>query len=335
MPKKHHPRRGSLAYTPRKRAPRPKPRVRAWPADISLRLLGFAGYKAGMTHVFMVDDRKGSLTEGQEICVPATALDVSPLAVCAVRLYGSTTRGFNTLAEVWADDLSKDLARAVKLPKEYDQKKALARADKLVKEGKVEEFRVLAHTQPKLSGAPKKKPDLVEIQVGGGSSEDRWNYSRGLLGKKVRMADLFEGGEYVDVFAITKGKGFKGPVKRWGIKIQSRKVQKARRHVGAIGPWKPPRIMRSVPGYGQMGYHQRTEFNKRLLKLGEDGTEITPSGGFLRYGLVKGDFALVAGSIPGPTKRLVCLRRAIRRSPSAPTSPPSITHISTASQQGA
>ncbi len=333
MPKKSHPRRGSLAYTPKKRAPRPKPRIRAWPADISLRLLGFAGYKAGMTHVFMVDDRKGSLTEGQEICVPATVIDVPPLVICAVRLYGSTTRGFNTLAEVWADDLSKDLARALKLPKEYDQKKALEQADKLVKEGKVEEFRVLAHTQPRLSGTSKKKPDLVEIQVGGGSSEERWNYSKELLGKKIRMADLFEEGEYVDVLAITKGKGFKGPVKRWGVKIQPRKVQKARRHVGVIGPWKPPRIMRTVPGYGQTGYHQRTEFNKRILKLGEDGTEVTPDGGFLRYGPVRGDYALIAGSVPGPTKRLVCLRRAIRP-PGMSTSPPSITHVDTTSKQG-
>ncbi len=324
-----------MAYAPRKRAPRPRPRVRAWPAEISLRLLGFAGYKAGMTRVFMVDDRKGSPTEGQEICAPATVIDAPPLIVCAARIYGTTARRFNTLAEVWAGDLSKDLARTVKLSKEYDQKKALEETEKLVKEGKVQEIRVLAHTQPRLTGTSKKRPDLVEIQVGGGSSEDRWNYTKDLLGKKVRMADLFKEGEYVDAVAITKGKGFKGPVQRWGVKIQPRKVQKARRHVGVIGPWTPSRIMSSVPGYGQTGYHQRTELNKRILKLGDDGKEVTPSGDFLRYGPVKGEFTLLSGSIPGPAKRLVFLRRAIRQSSGAPTSPPTITHINMESQQGA
>ena len=324
-----------MAYSPRKRAPRPKPNVRAWPAEISLRLLGFVGYKAGMTHIFMVDDRKGVASQGQEICVPATVVDAPPLVVCAVRLCGATSNGFNTLTEVWASDLSKDLARVVKLSKEYKQEKALETAEKLIKDGKVQEIRALAHTQPRLTGTSKKKPDLVEVQVGGGSSEERWNYAKDLLGKKVRMADLFKEGEYVDVIAITKGKGFKSPVQRWGTKIQPRKIQKARRHVGVIGPWTPSRIMFTVPMYGQAGYHQRTEFNKRILKLGDDGKEVTPAGDFLRYGPVKGDFALLSGSIPGPTKRMVFLRCPVRQTRVAPTGPPTVVQISVESQQGA
>ncbi len=330
----HHPKRGSLAYMPRVRAPRPVAHVRAWPVDTSLRLQGIAGYKAGMTHVFTIDDRKGSLTAGQEICIPATAIDVPPLIICGVRLYGETTRGFNTLTEVWAGDLSKDLARLLTLPEKYDQQRALAEAESLIQEGGVADVRVLLHTQPRLSGVPKKKPDIIEVGVGGPSVAEKWGHCKSMLGKQVRAGEVFKEGEHVDVLAITKGKGFQGPVKRWGIKVLPRKQDDGARQVGTLGPWKPTRVMWSVPGPGQMGYHQRTEFNKRILKLGSEGKEVTPSGGFVRYGPVKGDFVLVAGSVPGPTKRLVHLRRAIKQPPGAQILTPVITSVSTVSQQG-
>ena len=328
----HHPRRGSLAYMPRVRAPRPVAHVRVWPADAILRLQGFVGYKAGMTHVFMIDDRKGSLTAGQEIVMSATVIDVPPLVVCAIKLYGQTTRGFNTLMEVWSSELSKDLARVLVVPEKYDQQKALSEAEALVKDGKVVEMRLLSHTQPRLSSVPKKKPDLVEISIGGPSIGERWNRSKELLGKQIKVTDVFKEGEFVDVSAITKGKGFQGPVKRWGIKILPRKQDDGARQVGTLGPWKPPRVMWTVPGPGQMGYNQRTDINKRILKLGVKGEEVTPSGGFMRYGPVKRDYVLLAGSIPGPAKRLVHLRRAMKGP--AQIAPPSVTSISIVSQQG-
>jgi large subunit ribosomal protein L3 len=285
-----------------------------------------------MTHVFMIDDRKGSLTAGQEIVMSATVIDVPPLVVCAIKLYGQTTRGFNTLMEVWSSELSKDLARVLVVPEKYDQQKALSEAEALVKDGKVVEMRLLSHTQPRLSSVPKKKPDLVEISIGGPSIGERWNRSKELLGKQIKVTDVFKEGEFVDVSAITKGKGFQGPVKRWGIKILPRKQDDGARQVGTLGPWKPPRVMWTVPGPGQMGYHQRTDINKRILKLGVKGEEVTPSGGFMRYGPVKRDYVLLAGSIPGPAKRLVHLRRAMKGP--AQIAPPSVTSISIVSQQG-
>lgn len=333
--RKHRPKRGSLAYMPRVRAPRPIAHVRAWPAEARLGLQGVAGYKAGMTQIFMIDDKKGSPTTGQEINVPATVIETPPLVVCAIRLYNSTTAGLNVATEVWAGELPKELSRALSLPKKYEAQKALELAEKMVKENKAADVHVIACTKPWVSNLPKKKPDMLEIRVSGASIEERWDYSKGLLGKQVRAADVFKEGEYADVLAVTKGKGFQGPVKRWGIKILPRKSDEGRRQVGTLGPWSPTRVMWSVPAPGQMGYHQRTEFNKRILKLGSDGKEITPSGGFLRYGPVKGEFVVVAGSVPGPTKRLIQLRRPVRLSPGTPISPPSIIHVSTRSQQGA
>ena len=53
------------------------PRLDSWP-EISEgpKVQGFAGYKAGMTHAFIVDHRKTSTTSGQEIKVPVTVLEV-------------------------------------------------------------------------------------------------------------------------------------------------------------------------------------------------------------------------------------------------------------------
>lgn len=78
---------------------------------------------------------------------------------------------------------------------------------------------------------------------------------------------------------------------------------KKERHIGNLGPWTPHHVRWQVPQAGQMGYQQRTEFNKRILKIGENVAEVTPAGGFLHYGLVRNAYVLVKGSVPGPAKR--------------------------------
>lgn len=232
-----------------------------------------------------------------------------------------------------AGELPDYLSRKLNLPKKYDLQKALSGAEALVKEGKAEEVRVLVCTQPKLAGVPKKRPELVELRVSGPSVAERWEYSKGMLGKQVRVGEVLEEGGFLDVLAITKGKGFAGPVKRWGIKILPRKQDDVKRKPGTLGPWKPARVMWTVPQSGQLGYHQRTEYNKRVFKLGTKGEEVTPKGGFLRYGPLRGDYIMLAGSIPGPVKRLVHLRQPMRP-PAIPATPPSIIHIGTASKEG-
>jgi large subunit ribosomal protein L3 len=82
-----------------------------------------------------------------------------------------------------------------------------------------------------------------------------------------------------------------------------------------------------------MGYFQRTEYNKRILKIGVDGSDVTPKGGFLRYGPVKGTYILLEGSVPGPAKRLVRLRYPARPPKEVSETPPKITNISLESQQ--
>ena len=70
------------------------------------------------------------------------------------------------------------------------------------------------------------------------------------------------------------------------------------------------------------------------MKIGENEEEINPKGGFIRYGLVKGDYILLLGSIPGPKKRLIQIRKTIRPLKGLTIQSPEITFISRESQQG-
>lgn len=332
MVKKHSPKHGSLAFLPRGRAAKPTGRIRYWPSvEEGPTLLGFMGYKAGMTHVFVVGDRRRSRNFGKEVIRPVTVLDAPPIRVCAIRAYIGTPYGLQVFTEAWMKDPPKDLERVFMLPGNFDHETKLQKIEENL--DKIAEFRLIAITQPKLAGVPKKKPDVMEIKVDGGSIKEQFEYAKEKVGKLASASEVFTEGKYVDVIAVTKGKGFQGPVKRWGIKILPRKSRKTKRGVACIGPWKPSRVMYSVPRAGQMGYHQRVEHNKRVLKVGNNGKEVSLKGGFLRYGLVKGSYILLDGSVPGPAKRLIRIRYPARPPKKVPEEPPNITHISLESPQ--
>ncbi len=326
------PRRGSLAFHPRARASSHAGRVRTWPASDRPGLLGFPAYKAGMTHVHMIEDRPNSPEKGREVLRPATVVDCPPVKVFGIRMYSADRFGKFVASEVWQNNLDKDLARRIKrLPKEVDSEKRVAEMEKRV--DSAADFTAIVHTLPRSTGL-KKKPDVMEIGLGGRSPKEKFGYAKSLLGKQVKISEVFRSGELVDVTAVTKGKGFEGPVKRFGIRIRSRKTNDARRNPGSLGPWHPHQVMWSVPLGGQMGYHQRTEFNKRLLRIGNSQSPVNPEGGFLRYGQVHDEYALLAGSTPGPTKRLVNLRKPVRPWRHLPEGIPNLTAVSVASGQG-
>ena len=337
MPKINRPRRGSLAFSPRKRAKSPIPKYQSWPAYAGTPVLqGFAGYKVGMTHVIMVDDHKDSPTEGKEIMVPVTVIEVPSMKVAAIRAYARDTYGKHAFTELWSDQLDAVLGRRITMPKDYDREAAGKKLADAVKEGKVAEIYVLTYTQPaSLSGVPKKVPDLMEIKVGGADIGKIYEFATGMLGKEVGLSNVVQTGAYADITAITTGKGTQGAVKRWGIMLRKRKhsVGGKERHIGTLGPWNPHHIRWQVPQIGQMGFQQRTEFNKRILKMSDNAGEITPAGGFLHYGVLKNPYVLIKGSIPGPVKRLIRIRPAIRQGEHVARAP-SIQFVSVQSKQG-
>ncbi len=291
----------------------------------------FAGFKAGMTHALVIDYRATSTTSGQEVQVPVTVIEVPPMKVAAIRLYARTHNGLEVCGEIWAAKTDKELDRLI--PPRKGKGKAQAKDVDL---DRVEEVRVLNYTQPYLvSGVPRKEPDLMETRVGGGTVKDRFEYAKSLLGKEIRITDFTKEGAMLDVAAVTKGKGWQGFTKRFGLKLLSHKNSKHRRMIGTRGNFNPPYIRPTVPQGGQMGYHQRTEYNKRVLKIGDNGADITPDGGFLHYGIIRNPYVLLHGSIPGPTKRLVRLRDAARMGRYVNLEKaPEMTHISKESKQG-
>ena len=339
MPQEHAPRKGSLGFGPRKRATSEVPRFNSWPDDDGQPTLqGFAGYKAGMTHVVMVDDAANSPTEGMERTVPVTIVETPPMRAVSLRAYEDTPYGQKPLTEVWTTEFVDELDRVLDLPGEdYDAEAAEDELRGYLEEGRVADVRVITHTVPgEVPSMPKKKPDVMETRVGGGSVEERVDFGLELLedGGVHEMNDVFRAGEYLDASGVTKGKGTQGPVKRWG--VQKRKGKHARqgwrRRIGNLGPWNPSRVRSTVPQQGQTGYHQRTELNKRLVDVG-DGADATVDGGFVNYGEVDGPHALIKGSLPGPDKRLIRFRPAIRPG-DQPRLDPEVRYVSTASNQG-
>lgn len=330
----HAPRHGSLAYLPRKRAKSIAARIRYWPEVRSEtpKLLGFMGYKAGMTYAVIIEDRKRSPYFGREVVRPVTVLDTPPLLICAIRAYIKTSDGLKTLTEAWMENPPKDLERALTLPERFNTQEELKKIEENL--DKISKIRVIAVTQPKLTSVPKKRPDVGEIEIGGGTIKQQFEYAKNILGKTINASDVFREGQYIDVIAVTTGKGFQGPVKRWGVNILQHKARKTKRGIGTLGPWKPSRVLYSIPRAGQMGFHQRTEYNKRIIKIGADGKEVTPKGGFIRYGVVKGPYILIEGSLPGPEKRIIKLRYPARPPKEMPETAPQINFISLESLQG-
>ena len=324
-----------MAFSPRKRARSETPHISSWAAveGDDPKILGFAGYKVGMSHIMAVDYRKKSTSAGQEIRMPVTIVEIPPMKIIGARGYIQDTYGLRTLTEAWEKKIDKDLERTLPIPKGHNAKEAW----KKMSDSDLEEIRLLVHTQPRMvTGIPKKRPEIMEMAVGGGSVDAQIEYAKEMMGKEFTMSDFTQDGEMLDAIAVTTGYGFQGHVKRWGVKLLTHKNSKHRRMIGNLGPFSPGYVVSTVPQAGQTGYHQRTEYNKRLLKIGDNPDEINPKGGFLNYGLIRGNYALLHGSLPGPSKRLIRFRKAVRFHGKKTDSVvvPEITMISQESQQG-
>ncbi len=313
-----------MQFWPRKRASSTHARIRTWTPGKDAKPLGFAGYKAGMTHLIVTDNKATSHTKGEPIAVPVTIVECPPLKVAGVHCYRTLNNKPVLSTCVWADKLDKDLSRVLPLPKQSKTK-----IDQLKPE-QYKEFRLLVHTQPRLINL-KKTPEVFEVGLGGAAPQ-QLEYAKTVLGKDVKLTDVFAAGQQVDSHAISTGKGLQGPVKRFGVSIRSHKSQKTTRGPGTLGPWHGS-FNWPVAHQGQMGFHQRTEYNKWIVQIGEDPAKINPAGGILHYGLINTQYMLIKGSLIGPAKRLIKFTTPLRSNKNIPKEAPSVTHISVASKQ--
>jgi len=315
MSQRERPRKGSKAFYPKKRARRIYPRIKIWPESKEVKPLGFAGYKAGMSHVILTDTNPSSTSRGQQISRPITVLDCPPFFVLGFRTYTGNKSSF----DVFSDKLDKNLSRKLKV-----SKKPKTIEEQLIKLPKnISRINLICHTKPTF----KKKPEVFEIGLGG-NVDEQLKYGKENIGKELKVSDVFKEGDLIDVVAVTRGKGFQGPVKRFGVKTNTRKAQQMEREIGAHGQTEPGKVRWTIPQAGQLGFQTRTELNKRILKI-SNGFNI--KGGFINYGNVSGDCILLEGSIPGPKKRLIKLRFSVRPKKVYPIE---IKHVSMESKQG-
>lgn len=298
----HHPRHGSLQFWPRARSRKHAARVRAWPTVKENKLLGFIGYKVGMTHLLVKEENPNSPRKNLDVFTPVTIIECPPLKVCSVRYY--TTDEDDDLkltSEVFAKKTEKELARKTRPAKAEHQ--APEQFDMV---------KVAVYTQPKLTGIGKKKPDVVEIAVGGKNLQEQSSFALSLLDKPIKVSEVFHDAQFVDVHAVTKGHGFSGVNKKFGVKRLQHKSEKGTSGIGTLGPWHPNKVRFSVAQAGKFGYHLRTEYNKICVKVGTSPEKINPKGGFVHYGVVKNDYLLIKGSVPGAVKRPITVITALR-----------------------
>jgi large subunit ribosomal protein L3 len=305
--------------------------VRYWPSGIlETKPLAFIGYKAGMRTAVGVDNREGSLTYGKEISFPITIVEAPPMVAVALRAYVKTAKGLQTFAEAWMEKPPKDLMRLLSLPESINHGEKLNKIESSLE--RISEVRLLLASQPRIARLGRKTPELLEAKLGGETLKQQFEYARSQLGKEVKVSDAFKEGDWIDVIGITKGKGIQGPVKRWGIRRKFHKSRKTVRQVGSIGAWTPHYVMYSVPRAGQTGFHQRTEYNKQVVKIGQEGKDVTPKGGFIRYGEIKAEYVMLSGTVPGPARRAITLRHGARGGVAA--APSKLDYISLESAQG-
>lgn len=299
MAKRHHPRHGSMQFWPRKRAKKIYPRTRTWPELDGTKLLGFAGYKAGMTQI-NIKDNTNSVTKGQIISLPATIIECPPLKPLSLRFYQQDDHGFKVIAEIpTSQQLEKELSRKIKIFKKKNGK---------IIPDKFDRAALQVYTQPSLTSI-KKKPEIFEIEINNPTPD----FVKNVLEKEIKINEVFKEGQFIDVQAVTTGRGFQGPVKRFGITLRKKKSEKTKRGPGSLGPWQQQQhTMYRIAHAGQMGFHTRTAYNKLLLKISSKPAEINPKSGLHKYGLLRTDYVLLKGSVPGPKKRLIRLREPVR-----------------------
>jgi len=276
-----------------------------------------------MAHLGMIDDSE-SPSKNAEIGMPCTILEIPKMEVYGARFY---TRDNNGYKKAVLEIHHKDTASKLK------EKKLKSDESKLGSlKGRLEEFSditALMVAYPRGMSVEQHRHMRFESALGG-TNEEKLNFISSRLGKEVKVAELVKSGEFVDVSSVTKGKGWAGTIKRFGTARLFHKATQKVRHIGTLGAFTPGKVLFTVPQAGQLGFNYRTESNKRILKVGttNDIKSIAPKAGFTNYGLVRNDYLIVKGSIGGPAKRLVRIRKSENRNRRG-IKEPKINYIST------
>jgi large subunit ribosomal protein L3 len=296
---------GSLQFYPRVRAKKVLPSVNWAPVEKQKDsgLMGFIGYKVSMVSVAVKDNTEDSMTKGKQIVIPATIIECPVLKIYSVRFY----KNKKVVGDAIVSN-DKVLKGRVRLSKQVQEVKNL---DDFFGKIDFDDVRVIVYSDVKNTGVGKKNPDMIEIAIAG-DKDAKINFVKEKIGKDILVSEVFGDG-LVDVRGVTKGFGTQGPVKRFGISLKASKSEKGRRRPGSLAPWHPARVTFRAPQMGQTGYHTRIVYNNVILQIGKTSEkDVNPKGGFENYGVIKGEYIVVHGSIPGPSKRQIVVTPALR-----------------------
>ncbi|NLL91998.1 MAG: 50S ribosomal protein L3 [Ruminococcaceae bacterium] len=114
----------------------------------------------------------------------------------------------------------------------------------------------------------------------------------------IIKADTFEAGDVIDVVGVSKGKGYAGPVKRWGVRTLKRShgTGPVARHMGAIGAAaSPAKVFKGRKMAGQLGAERVTVQNLKVVKVDAENNLIA-----------------IKGAVPGPKGGIVTLFDAVK-----------------------
>jgi large subunit ribosomal protein L3 len=265
-------------------------------------------YKAGMTQLITVDESE-SPTKNQEVSRACTVLEYPQTVLYGVRLYKKNpdTKYENASTEVY----DAESAKKMKLQNAKNNGKINDYKDKI---SEYSDIAALLVAYPKTTAMSKNHQERFEARVTGKDIKEKFDFVASHLGKEVKIPDVFKKGEDIDLMAVTKGKGWQGPIKRLGVVRLFHKATQKQRHVGTLGAFGLGKVAYTVPHAGQTGYGTRTEHNKRILQIGtkETVSAINQKAGFSNYGPVRNDYLVVDGSVPGPAKRVIRVRKAVR-----------------------
>lgn len=298
----------SLQYWNTKRAKARLPRIRHHSKMNKIQLSNMVMFKVGMLSSFMIDD-SSSATGGTEIMKASTIFEIPKTEMYGVRIYkkDSNTKYISTSYDVYESETTKKVGikpskKSKKLKDMMDDKKEIT------------ELSALLVADPRTTNISQHHLIRFESRILGSNIEKKLKFASDKLGKEITINDIFEDGEYIDVVSISKGKGWQGVIRRGGVKRNNHKSTQKIRHGGPLGAYSPGKVMYTIPRAGQQGSNYRTEQNKRILKIYDKTTTntINPKGGFKGYGNIKNNFIIIQGSVPGPSKRMVRIKKAIR-----------------------
>lgn len=118
-------------------------------------------------------------------------------------------------------------------------------------------------------------------------------------GQVLNVDDVFKDGEFVDVVAVSKGKGFAGTVKRHNFRTQDATHGNSRSHrvPGSIGQNQTPgRVFKGKKMSGQMGNKRCTVQTLKLIRIDNDR-----------------NLLLIKGAIPGAPGARVEVKPAVKK----------------------